>query len=62
MMQGRWSVGLGEAAKEGEKNYLKNELWKLKFRSQQIPSHAYNAACQMDHPRQCNPNAAECNE
>jgi hypothetical protein len=49
-------------AGERPRCYRKNELWKLKFRSQRIASGAYNAACQMDHPRQCNSNAAECNE
>ena len=66
-MQGRSSIpprrtGKENRAKEGEKNYRKNELWKLKFRSQRIAAGAYNAACQMDHSRQCNSNAAECNE
>jgi len=31
--------------------YRKNELWKLKFRSQRIVTGAYNAACQMGGPR-----------
>ena len=55
-MQGRSSIRLGEPAKkngtkEGEKNYLKNELRKLKFRSQAMSAGAYNAACQMGGPQ-----------
>jgi hypothetical protein len=51
MRQGRSRIRLGEpakrTAKEGQKNYLKNELRKLKFRSQAMSAGAYNAACQM---------------
>ena len=61
-MQGRSSMRLGEPAKKTGQNYLKNELRKLKFRSQAMSAGAYNAACQMGGPRKCNSNATECNE
>jgi hypothetical protein len=44
-------TGKENGAKEGEKNYLKNELRKLKFRSQAMSAGAYNAACQMGGPQ-----------
>jgi hypothetical protein len=53
-MQGRSTpgrIGKENGTKEGEKNHLKNEWRKSKFRSQAMSAGAYNAACQMGGPQ-----------